>query len=118
MSEENKKNDKIIKDDDLLNIFAFLWKRRKKILFITVAFTLIGILYALLATPWYEATIKIMPSDEGSNLSQYASIAAMIDPPSVKPVFKPRYVLEDMSKIPISVPRSRTLKVNSGILFP
>jgi LPS O-antigen subunit length determinant protein (WzzB/FepE family) len=72
---------KIIKDDeiDLLALFAVLWKERKKIIYITAAFTVIGIIYALLVTPWYEATVKIMPSsDSGSKLGQYAGIAAMV----------------------------------------
>ena len=72
---------KIIKDDeiDLLELFAILWKSKKRIITIILLFTIVGVIYALLVTPWYEATVKIMPSsDSGNNLSQYSSIAAMV----------------------------------------
>ncbi len=64
---------------DLMELIAVLWQGRKKIIYITSAFTIIGILYAFLATPWYEATVKIMPgSKSGSSmLGQYAGLAAM-----------------------------------------
>ena len=72
---------KLIKDDeiDLLALFKILWQNRKKILYITAGFTLLGIIYALLATPWYQTSIKIMPSGEGTGrLSQYAGLAALV----------------------------------------
>ncbi len=63
---------------ELLGILILLWTERKKIIYITTAFTIIGILYAFIATPWYEATVKILPSSGSTNrLDQFAGLAAI-----------------------------------------
>ena len=60
----------IIKDDeiDFRALFQMLWNDRKRILQITAVVTLMGVLYALLATPLYKSTISIYPSDDKGNV--------------------------------------------------
>ena len=88
MNEENKNNDKNTlnenakvekKEIDLLDFITLFWKERKKIIYITVIFTIIGLIYALLSDPWYKATVKLLPTESGSNrlLNQYSSLAAL-----------------------------------------
>lgn len=64
---------------NLLDVIAIFWKARKTVLYITLVFIIIGLIYALLATKWYQATVKIMPtsSERGGTMSQYANIAAL-----------------------------------------
>ena len=70
----------IIKDDeiDLRALFQVLWNDRKRIIQITAVVTLIGVLYALLATPLYKSTITMYPSGKGSGeqLSQLQGMAS------------------------------------------
>ena len=68
-----KDNFSIIKDDeiDLSALFQVLWNDRKRIIQITVVATLIGILYALLATPLYKSTITMYPSGKESGGISY-----------------------------------------------
>ncbi|MHA1285169.1 MAG: Wzz/FepE/Etk N-terminal domain-containing protein [Promethearchaeota archaeon] len=73
MTEKNKQS-----EINLLDILKIIWKERKIISIITGCFVLMAIIYAFLATPWYEAKIKILPSENNENilLKQYSSIAA------------------------------------------
>ena len=70
----------IIKDDeiDLRALFQVLWNDRKRIIQITAVVTLIGVLYALLATPLYKSTITMYPSgqESGGQLSQLQGMAS------------------------------------------
>ena len=70
----------IIKDDemDLRALFQVLWNDRKRIIQITAVITLIGVLYALLATPLYKSTITMYPSgqESGGQLSQLQGMAS------------------------------------------
>jgi len=71
----------IIKDDeiDLRALFQVLWGGRKLIAKITGFMTLIGILYALLATPLYKSTITMYPNSDSDSggLSQLQGMASM-----------------------------------------
>jgi len=70
----------IIKDDeiDLRALFQVLWNDRKRLIQITAVVTLIGVLYALLATPLYKSTISMYPSgnESGGQLSQLQGMAS------------------------------------------
>jgi len=68
----------IIKDDeiDIRAFFQVLWNDRKRIMQITAIVILIGVFYALLATPLYKSTISIYPSG-GGEISQMAEIKSM-----------------------------------------
>ena len=46
---------------DLLELIESLWKEKVLIVAITAVITLIGLVYALLATPTYEAKVEILP---------------------------------------------------------
>jgi len=76
----NESEIQIIKDDgiDLKVLFQVLWNDRKRIIQITAVVTLIGILYALLATPLYKSTITMYPSgkESGGQLSQLQGMAS------------------------------------------
>ena len=70
----------IIKDDEIVlrALFQVLWNDRKRIIQITAVITLIGVLYALLATPLYKSTITMYPSgqESGGQLSQLQGMAS------------------------------------------
>jgi uncharacterized protein involved in exopolysaccharide biosynthesis len=70
----------IIKDDeiDLRALFQVLWNDRKRIIQITAVVTLMGVLYALLATPLYKSTITMYPSgqESGGQLGQLQGMAS------------------------------------------
>ena len=76
----NEDKIQIIKDDeiDLRALFQVLWNDRKRILQITAIITLIGVLYALLATPLYKSTITMYPAgqESGGRLSQLQGMAS------------------------------------------
>ncbi|MCH7733395.1 MAG: hypothetical protein IIB44_12965 [Candidatus Marinimicrobia bacterium] len=69
----------IIKDDeiDLRALAKVIWAGRRFIALITGAFTLIGVVHALLATPYYKSTLTLYPasSDTGTR-GQLQGIAA------------------------------------------
>ncbi len=70
----------IIKDDeiDLRALFQVLWNDRKRIIQITAVVTLMGVFYALLATPLYKSTITMYPTgqESGGQLSQLQGMAS------------------------------------------
>jgi len=76
----NEDKIQIIKDDeiDLRALFQVLWNDRKRIIQITAVVTLIGVLYALLATPLYKSTITMYPSgqESGGKVSQLQGMAS------------------------------------------
>jgi len=70
----------LIREITFYDLFAILWRRRKHIFFISFLFILVGIIYAFMATPWYAATVKILPKTSTTSvnlLNQYAGIATM-----------------------------------------
>lgn len=64
---------------DLVNLFNFFWLKKKKLFLITFTIIVLGTVYAFLATNWYEANVKIIPSiSEAPTIpQQYASLAAI-----------------------------------------
>ncbi|MHA1251229.1 MAG: Wzz/FepE/Etk N-terminal domain-containing protein [Candidatus Helarchaeota archaeon] len=68
------------KEIDIIDLINILWHERKKIAIIISIITLLATFYALLATPWYSATVKILPSKKSSTnlINQYANLAAMV----------------------------------------
>lgn len=60
-------------------LFQQLWAKRIKFFLISGIFFFLTIIYLIIATNWYTATIKIIPSEPNDNmmLRQYASIAAL-----------------------------------------
>ena len=82
MKEQNLKQELAQKNEnkwDLIKLYYFFMGEKKYIYYITGAFVIIGIIYALLATPWYRTKVKIMPSTGNGNrlISQYSNIAAL-----------------------------------------
>ena len=71
--------DSLGKKLDLVSIYYFFYGERKLIAYIIGAFIFVGIIYALLSTPWYRTEVKIMPStgQESDVLSRYSNIAAL-----------------------------------------
>ncbi|MCH8069786.1 MAG: hypothetical protein IID16_11050, partial [Candidatus Marinimicrobia bacterium] len=70
----------IIKDDeiDMRALAKVIWAGRRFIFLFTGAFTLFGVIYALLATPYYKSTITLYPttSETGGALSQLQGLAS------------------------------------------
>jgi LPS O-antigen subunit length determinant protein (WzzB/FepE family) len=64
---------------DILEIIQTIWINKKTIILITTLITILGIIYALILTPWYTANIKILPSSKSNNfINRYAGLAAMV----------------------------------------
>ena len=71
----------IMKDDelDIILLFQMLWRDRKLSMKITGFITLLGVLYALMATPLYKSTITMYPSGKNnSEISQLQGMASML----------------------------------------
>lgn len=64
---------------DLIDFILLFWNEKKKIIYITAGFIVIGLIYALLSDPWYKATVNLLPTEGGSNriLNQYSNLAAL-----------------------------------------
>ena len=71
---------RIVKDDviDLRALAKVIWAGRRFIFLLTGAFTILGIIYALLATPYYKSTITLYPttSETGGTLGQLQGLAS------------------------------------------
>ncbi|MCH8012560.1 MAG: hypothetical protein IIA61_11530 [Candidatus Marinimicrobia bacterium] len=68
----------IIKDDeiDMRALTKVIWAGRRFIFLFTGAFTLLGVIYALLATPYYKSTITLYPAtSESGGLGQFKGLA-------------------------------------------
>ncbi|MBZ2168432.1 polysaccharide biosynthesis tyrosine autokinase [Marinobacter sp. F4216] len=63
---------------DLLALFGTLWDSRWLIASITLAFTVIGVAYALLATPVYKATSLIQVEDEQASMPGMEDISSLL----------------------------------------
>ena len=58
-------------------IVRAVWDRRWLILLITTAIGSIGVAYALLATPWYEAEVSLLPRDRKAGTGLSAQLAQL-----------------------------------------
>jgi uncharacterized protein involved in exopolysaccharide biosynthesis len=68
-----------IRSKNMLSYLAMLLENRRKLFLITGIVTFLGLLYALLASPWYEAKVKILPPiRDSSKLSLYSGLASMV----------------------------------------
>lgn len=61
---------------DLIELIKKLWRNRKLISIVTVIFMVIGVLYALFATPIYKSTLTMYPAAGGEKMGGLASMAA------------------------------------------
>lgn len=61
---------------DLVEVVKKLWRNRKLISFVTIFFMIIGIIYALFATPIYKSTLTMYPASGGEKMGGLASMAA------------------------------------------
>ena len=66
---------------DLLDLLIVIAKHKKLIIWLTVLFAVLSITYALLATPIYRATTRILPPTSGSS-SQISSLISQAGIPS------------------------------------
>jgi len=64
---------------DLLALFGVLWDRKIFILLITGFFALIGILYALFATPIYKASAMIQVEENASSMPGFDDMAGIFE---------------------------------------
>ena len=64
---------------DLIQLTKTLWKSRKKVIKITIAFMVLGVLVAFLTPPEYQVTTVMVPQGSGgqSKLGGLSSLAAM-----------------------------------------
>lgn len=65
---------------NIIDVFNWLWDDRIRIFYIVGSVTVIAIIYAIFATPWYTSTVKILPSESengGGMLNQYSGLAAI-----------------------------------------
>ena len=68
MDNDLKQNSNIASDEvDLIEIIKTIWAGRKLIVGITTIFVVIGVLYALLATPVYQASITLYPANQNED---------------------------------------------------
>ena len=65
---------------DLIEIWSFLWQRKWRIAAVTLLFTVISVVYALIATEWYRAEVLLVPVEQSSAPSldgQLGGLAAL-----------------------------------------
>ncbi len=62
---------------DDLDLFLAVWRQRRLILLVTVLSGLIGVAYALLATPLYTATVTILPGSDDRSGDVFGQLASM-----------------------------------------
>jgi uncharacterized protein involved in exopolysaccharide biosynthesis len=75
-SEQNKLS---TGNKNMLSYLVLLLKNRRKIVLITGIVTFLGLIYALLASPWYEAQVKILPpTRDSSKLNMYSGLASLV----------------------------------------
>jgi len=74
MTEQNiNKNEEEI---DIVEVVKKLWRNRKLISMVTVFFMIIGIVYAIFATPIYKSTLTMYPAAGGEKMGGLMSMAA------------------------------------------
>lgn len=74
MSEDKKKKEEY--EIDLVEVIKKLWRNRILIIIITGVFMVIGIVYALTATPIYKSTLTMYPASGGEKMGGLMSMAA------------------------------------------
>lgn len=64
---------------NIIELWLLLWSKKILIIAITLTFTIVGVIAAIVWPKTYEATATVFPvtSRSGSSLSQYAGLAAM-----------------------------------------
>ena len=67
---------------DLRELFSVLWSSRRLILIITLTFTLLSVIYALITPNQYKATILLAPAQQNtggisSALGQFGGLASL-----------------------------------------
>ncbi|MCI6641378.1 MULTISPECIES: CmeU family protein [Campylobacter] len=111
------KENEIYKDDeiDLVELFATLWKGKIKILVITVAFLVVGILYTLIATPWYKASALVETGYYNINENGVIKSIMLEEPKNIIEKLKTRYIdlLKDVEGKDVDVKSVNEIKNNN-----
>ncbi len=111
------KENEIYKDDeiDLVELFATLWKGKIKILVITVAFLVVGILYTLIATSWYKASALVEVGYYNINENGVIKSIMLEEPKNIIEKLKTRYIdlLKDVENKDVDVKSVNEIKNNN-----
>lgn len=111
------KENEIYKDDeiDLTELFATLWNGKIKILAITVAFLVVGILYTLIATPWYKASALVEVGYYNTNENGVVKNVMLEEPKNIIEKLKTRYIdlLKDVEGKDVYVKSVNGIKNNN-----
>lgn len=111
------KENEIYKDDeiDLVELFATLWKGKIKILVITVAFLVVGILYTLIATSWYKASALVEVGYYNINENGVIKSIMLEEPKNIIEKLKTRYIdlLKDVEGKDVDVKSVNEIKNNN-----
>lgn len=111
------KENEIYKDDeiDLVELFATLWNGKIKILATTVAFLVVGILYTLIATPWYKASALIEVGYYNTNENGVVKNVMLEEPKNIIEKLKTRYIdlLKDVEDKDVDVKSVNEIKNNN-----
>ncbi len=71
------------RDLEMADVLVALWRGRKLILSITISFLIVGILYSLLAVPYYTATATILPRSDEAPTALLSQIAQFTGNPTI-----------------------------------
>ena len=111
------KENEIYKDDeiDLVELFATLWNGKIKIIVITVAFLVVGILYTLIATSWFKASALIEVGYYNINENGVIKNVMLEEPKNIIEKLKTRYIdlLKDVEGKDVDVKSVNEIKNNN-----
>lgn len=111
------KENEIYKDDeiDLVELFATLWNGKIKIIVITVVFLVVGILYTLIATPWYKASALVEVGYYNTNENGVVKNVMLEEPKNIIEKLKTRYIdlLKDVEGKDVDVKSVNEIKNNN-----
>lgn len=111
------KENEIYKDDeiDLVELFATLWNGKIKIIVITVVFLVVGILYTLIATPWYKASALAEVGYYNTNENGVVKNVMLEEPKNIIEKLKTRYIdlLKDVEGKDVDVKSVNEIKNNN-----
>lgn len=111
------KENEIYKDDeiDLVELFATLWNGKIKIIVITVVFLVVGILYTLIATPWYKASALVEVGYYNINENGVIKSIMLEEPKNIIEKLKTRYIdlLKDVEGKDVDVKSVNEIKNNN-----
>lgn len=111
------KENEIYKDDeiDLVELFATLWNGKIKIIVITVVFLVVGILYTLIATPWYKASALVEVGYYNTNENGVVKNVMLEEPKNIIEKLKTRYIdlLKDVEDKDVDVKSVNEIKNNN-----